>query len=568
MQNLHLLLAPSLLTLIELLPLAAAVALILFRSRRASRGDRSSSFLALERAFARLARRQRLAVLVVGVTVIAVRAALIPILGIPQPDSHDEFSYLLAADTFAHGRLTNPTHPMWTHFETFHVIQNPTYMSIFPPAQGLVLAAGQLLGNPWFGQLLATAFMCSGLCWMLQAWVPPPWALLGGFLAVLRLGILSYWMNGYWSASIVALGGALVLGAWPRIRKHARIRDVLLMVLGMAILADSRPYEGLIFALPVACAMLMWLAGRNGPALSSSIPRVILPMLIAFLIAGCATSYYYYRVTGNPFCMTYRVSSKTYGTAPYFIWQTLPPEPEFHHALIKDYYRWTRQEFEQNRTLAGYLVRAQRKLLLLWQFYLGPILTLPLLALPAVMRQRKMCLPIVICAVMFAGFAVETWTLTHYFAPAVGALYIILVQGMRHLSHWSPGQRPVGRALVRAIPVLACVMILLRLTALSLHAQIEPPWPRGDLRRAAVAEQLRHLPGPQLVLVSYDPSHNFHHEWVYNAANIDAAKVAWARDMGDAANQELRAYFKDRQAWRVNGDASPPRLEPYEAPSR
>jgi hypothetical protein len=130
----------------------------------------------------------------------------------------DDFSFLLAADTFAHGRLTNPTPAMWTHFESFHITMQPTYMSMYFPGQGLLLAAGKLLfGNPWFAVLMCSALMCAAICWMLQAWLPPGWALLGGILAMLRLGLFSYWVNTYTGGALItALGGALVLGALPR----------------------------------------------------------------------------------------------------------------------------------------------------------------------------------------------------------------------------------------------------------------------------------------------------------------------------------------------------------------
>jgi hypothetical protein len=567
MLNLYARIAPWLLTLIELLFLAASGLLILLSSRRASRLNQAPAIDSIERAFARLARRRRLAIALVGLSVVVIRVALIPILGIPEPAAHDEFSYLLAADTFAHGKLTNPTHPMWIHFESFHIIQKPTYMSIYPPAEGLVLAAGQLLGHPWIGQVLVTALMCSALCWMLQAWLPPTWALLGAALAVLRLGILSYWMNGYWSASIVALGGALVLGAWPRLRKRLRTRDALLLSFGLVILANSRPYEGLIFAIPVACAMLFWILGKKRPAFGRSLGRVVAPVFFFLILGSLATCYYYYRVTGNPFRMTYQVDADTYAGGPFFLWQTPPPQNVHQDKVIRSFYRWELTVFEASRTPSGYLRRAAEESLSWWQFYLDPLLTLPLIALPFVVRQRKMRLPLLICAAMVAGLSVETWHSPHYFAPATCALYLVLVQGMRHLWHYSLVRQPLGRALVRAIPVLACAMILVRLTAVVAHVSIENAWPRGNLERASTVRQLRNIPGRQLVIVGYGPGHNLDHEWVYNAADIDAAKVVWARDMGNSGNQELLNYFKDRQVWRVNADTSPPQLELYE-PSR
>lgn len=560
MEKLHIWLPQALVAILELLLMVAAGALVLVSSKSSRQ---PLTFSLLETAFRRLSRRRNLSILFVGLFVLVIRIALNPILGTPLPRWHDEFSYLLAADTFAQGRLTNPTHPMWIHFESFHIIEQPTYMSMYPPAQGLVLAGGQLVGHPWIGQLLVTALMCSVLCWMLQAWLPPSWALFGAMLAALRLGILSYWMNTYWCASIAALAGALVLGAWPRLRKSLRIHDALLLALGLAILANSRPYEGFVFAIPVAIAMLYWLGGKKHPAFSRSIPRVVLPIVVIGFVAAAATGYYNYRVTGSPVRLAYEVNRDTYSMAPYFVWQSPRTEPAYRNAAMRDFYLAELHEFERNRTFAGYLQRAAEKFVAWWQFFLGPLLTVPLLAFPWVLKQRKMRLPLLVCAAMVAAFALQTWTLPHYFAPATGALYILLVQGLRHLWQWFPGPRPIGRAIVRAIPTLACAMILLRVGAAAAHVSIEPPWPRGNLQRANILRELQQQPGQQLVIVRYGQQHNPDHEWVYNRADIDAARVVWARDMGKDANQELLRYFRGRTVWLVEPDRPAPQAVPY-----
>ena len=144
----------------------------------------------------------------------AIRIALLPRMPIPQPVVTDEFSHLLAAETFVSGKITNPKHPMWEHFETFHELMRPTYMSMYPPGQALCLAMGwKLFGHPWFGVCISFGVFSACLCWMLQQWVPPIYAIVGTAITLTRISILGYWMNSYWGGAVAAAAGCALLAA-------------------------------------------------------------------------------------------------------------------------------------------------------------------------------------------------------------------------------------------------------------------------------------------------------------------------------------------------------------------
>jgi hypothetical protein len=554
MFSLYLRLAPWLLDIIELVLVLSACGLVLWKTRNGPPQD-SQGFQKIQRQFARLAQHKTLAIITPGIFVLLLRISLIPVIGVPEPRFHDEFSYLLAADTFAHGRVTNPTHPMWQHFESFHIIERPTYMSIYAPGEGLILAAGEVLGHPWIGQLLLTSLLCSVLCWALQAWLPPGWALFGGMLGALRIGLLSYWMNAYWSAALPALAATLLMGALPRIKKDGRPRDALLMGLGVVILANTRPYEGLVFAIPFAIAMLAWLFAATTK--NSQRLAVILPLLMVIALGTLATGYYYRRVTGNPFELTYKINRKDYGIAPIFIWQTPQAEPQYRHPVMRENYRAEGIEFQKYRTLSGFLYKNASKYFTAWEFYLAPLFSLPLLFLPWVLRNRRFRFPLAVGLLLAASISLETWGLAHYFSPGLAIWYLVVLEGMRHLWVWRRRRR-VGVAMVRVIPLVAAVIILLRLATAVSGIYIEETWPHGNLLRAGIVKQLRALPGRDLVIVRYSLPHYTIFDWVYNDADIDHSEIVWARDMGEQ-NKEILDYFPDRRAWTVDvldGDTS------------
>jgi hypothetical protein len=548
--------------LLRILKLLVIVALIAGVQIKFPRLWRLLGLAWLEKSGRRLAERKSLAVFLVGLSLFVIRGAGALLLGVPLPHYHDEFSYLLAADTFAHGRLTNPPHPMWVHFETFHIIFHPTYMSMYPPGQGLILALGQILGNPWIGQLLASALMCAGICWMLQGWIPARWAFLGGVSVVARLGLLSYFTNGYWSACLPAFGGALALGALPRIQHGMRFRHGSILAVGLAVLANTRPYEGFLLSVGVAIALFAWMFGEKAPALRLSLARIVLPIVLTLAPLAAWTGYYYYRVTGSPFRMAYDVNRSMYAMGRYFIWQKPWPQKTYHHAKMQAQYERELREANEYKTLHGFLRRARGKLYYFWQVYLVPPLPFFLIALPCAVRDRRLRVPWMILGVFVIGLAVEVWFLPHYFAPAAALLYLFLMQCARHMQRFEWRGRVIGPALVRSIAVVYIATVVLRIGLAVTGIHPEKEWQHGDMARAKIVRELDAIPGRHVVFVRYAPDFDLDREWVFNGADIDSQKIVWARDMGAKENQELVDYYRGRKFWAVEADGSA-RLERY-----
>jgi hypothetical protein len=524
-----------------------------------------NAFRRVERTGSQFAERKTLAVCSVFLSVLLLRICALPLLPVPVPGIHDEFSYLLMADTFAHGRLANPPHPMWMSFETFHVNWFPTYSSMYPPAQGFVLALGQLLGHPWIGVLLSAAAMCAAILWMLQAWLPARWAFLGGVLVALKFGITSYWMNSYWGGAIAATGGALLLGAFARILRRARARDALWMGLGIALLANSRPYEGIIFSLPVTVYFLCWITGKNKTmdAPPARIRRVLFPLSAVLILTAAFIGYYNWQLTGNALLLPHVLNTRTYHTAPLFLWEHAKPMLHYRNAQFEDFYNgWERESYHTTWADAGAVSQLKLTRFAFGYFWPGVLLLLP--GFLFVFRDRNMRFLIITFLLGLAGAFAVIWSNPHYAAPLTCVVFALLVQTMRHLRSMRVRGRRVGLLLSRAAVLLLVFNTannVVHRTCDTLH------WPcDGDQNRAALTEQLQHTPGKHLVIVRYEPEHNIHDEWVFNGAEMDGAKVLWARELDVAQNEKLFSYFKDRQFWLVEPDDDPTTLLPYSSP--
>jgi len=240
--------------------------------------------------------------------------------------------------------------------------------------------------------------------------------------------------------------------------------------------------------------------------------------------------------------------------APHFIWQSPRPQPVYRHRVLRQFHAdWEMEVYSRaraNRRPHRWFDKAKTY----WRFYLGPFLSIPFLA--AAWRWKRRNTRYLLLALAWLGLclAVEVWDAPHYAAPATALVLLLVVEGLAILQRWHWRGK---RAAVLLLPIvfLSCALFPAR-----------PAGKEGGdgKARAGIVRRLESMGGRHLVIVRYRMNHDPGDEWVYNGADIDGARVVWAREMDPASNRELVRYFADRRVWLVEPDAVPVRITSYD----
>ncbi len=472
----------------------------------------------------------------------------------PAPSVHDEFSYLLAADTFSRGRWTNPAHPLWEHFESFHINQKPTYASKYPPGQGLLLAVGQrLTGRPIVGSWLGIALMVAAVSWMFQGFLPFRWAVLGSLLLATNAGLYLFWGQTYWGGQLTLAGAALALGAMPRLVNTRQIRYALLMAGGISLLALTRPYEGVLFTALIASATC-WRLYRSQISLRDAFLKVLLPGASVLLLTVSFLLYYNFQVTGDMASFPYMVHHEQYEASPFFLFQSWESSAKtYRHRELAEFYQTRlKANFDLQHEWAGFLHLKGGSLSFIWVQFFSFVFVLPLIALLRTSDWTRHWPLFAGFSILFAGSLVICWLQAHYLAAAAPLLFLLVLEGMRRVRVGWHGR---GRIVIAGLVFAYCGVSAFRITLYA--AADNQTWHH---QRQQIVQKLNETPEKHLIVVHYAPGHDTTNEWVYNAADIEGSQVVWAREMDPAHNRRLLDYFKNRRVWLLLADAKPPRL--------
>jgi hypothetical protein len=200
----------------------------------------------------------------------------------PLPVIHDEASYHLQADIFAHLRWAAPAPPVPQFFEQPYVLVVPVTASMFPPGHTLLLSLGAMLHFPPLVPLLNAAISAVLIVLIVRRITNVRVALVS-WLVWLGTPLVLRYAPGYFSETTTTT--MLLLSWWSLLkwRETRVLRWLVVVAMALAWGAITRPITMLAYGIPVlaivirdASGLRLWrhaaIAGAAGACVLAIIP--------------------------------------------------------------------------------------------------------------------------------------------------------------------------------------------------------------------------------------------------------------------------------------------------------
>ena len=490
---------------------------------------------------------------------------IVLIAGIPIPQTHDEFGHLLAADTFLNGRIANPTPFSPSHFEYFHILLTPVYAAKFPPLQGMFLAAGTFLtGLPVAGIWLSSIASNVAVYWLLRYFFSPGWSLYGSFLWI-AAPLNIKWCDSYWGAHAAVIGGALSAGAFFRFITHGKLTNLLLWGAGIFLLFNSRLYEGAILT---GLLLSWWIVDLSK---TKNAGRRHLQSVAVFLVLILANigwlSFYNYSITQDPMRLPYSLHHSQYHQVPLFIFQS-PDDPKAAvPPIIKKLDEaWVTKFQRDHKDPASTLLSVGERIpaYFLWLTNSPFLLILFLIGLWGFVSDRAEYFGtqnVVLLACYLAALLLTTFMGDRFLGPIVGIAFVSMTVGARLLFRATQFARP----LLLTLPFVVGGAFLL-----GTYAQEQKKIPLQQIEdnlqsRQQIIDRLTAQGGDHLVFVDAGEANLADTRfYVYNNADIEAARIIWAHDLNPSANRDLIDHHEGRRIWLLKHIDNRAILEDYD----
>ena len=463
------------------------------------------------------------------------------------PAVHDEFGYLLTAETFLEGKFTNPTPPDWRALETIHVNFVPSYNSMYPPGQPLLLAAAwRALGHPIHANWVLAPLLGLGTWWMAAAWIPRRWALLGGTLVALRLGLFGYWSESYMGGALPTLCALAFAGALPRFLRRPSIALVVSAGLALGLMFSVRPFEAVV--LGVCSVPVPWLLGSRAGVRDLLIRSI--PGIVVFALVIGAVAAHNVQLTGAPGRFGYDLNMERHGYGMFPGSRTRGTEPDVTPHLA-GFYEETRRYTAYSWTPGGFVGTRLRSLGWSWVFLIGPLFTVGCLHWRRSLWVGRLRPALPGLLVFWVVLAANSWSSAHYYSGAFGYVLVFALTGLRLwcVRHRVPASHAAGATLAAAATVVLIRIVggAATVSAPSIPIDWLPYYTPPGLEDRRTLEQALTKADPALVFVRYGPNESVRRDWVYNRPDPTRAHVVWANDLGPAINaQTARTYARRR----------------------